>query len=139
MATILAHIRVQPGRAAEFEKVARALYKGTHENEKRFHHYEYWRGAEPGLYYCLLAFEDFLAFLEHQTSDHHETQGAELGPLVSDIKLEWVDPVAGASKLPPTDMQELPTDANELTRRYHEAYAATVQEWWQALRKEGAV
>ena len=57
-----------------------------------------------------------------------------LGDLIADIRLEWVDPVAGAAKLPPTDMQPLPPDASELARRYHEIYAARVRDWWLSLR-----
>jgi len=50
------------------------------------------------------------------------------------MRLEWVDPVQGASDLPPTEMQSLPTDADELTSRYHKLFAAKLQDWWQPLR-----
>jgi len=134
MATILAHIHVHAGRESDFENVARELHGLTHANESSVRHYEYWRGAEPGLYYCLLAFDDFHAFLTHQTSDHHEEASPKLGELIRDMKLEWVDPVEGASTLPPTQMQELPAGADELTTRYHGLFAARIAGWWESLR-----
>ena len=133
MATILAHIRIHPGKEVEFETLAREIFEGTaREAGKR--HYEYWRGAEPGFYYCLLAFEDFHAFIVHQTSEHHEKASPELGKLIEKMRLEWVDPVQGASDLPPTQMQPLPEGADELTARYHKLFAATLQDWWQPVR-----
>jgi quinol monooxygenase YgiN len=135
MATILAHIRVHSGRERDFESVARALHADTHARERGVRHYEYWRGAEPGLYYCLLAFDDFNAFLEHQTSPHHESASPRLGALIRAMQLEWVDPIQGASKLPATDTQALPADASDLTRRYHRIFAVQMQDWWDALRK----
>lgn len=136
LATILAHIQIHPGMEREFETLIRELFAGTGpEPAKR--HYEYWRSAEPGLYYCLLAFDDFHGFLTHQTSDHHEQASPELGKLIEKMRLEWVDPVQGASELPPTDMQGLPDDADELTARYHKLFAAKLQDWWQPLRSAG--
>jgi quinol monooxygenase YgiN len=134
MATILAHIRVHEGRERDFEAAARALFDATHAAEAGVRQYEYWRGAEPGLYHCLLAFDDFHAFLAHQTSDHHERAAPQLAALIRDMELEWVDPVPGASRLPPTRMQDLPGGADELTARYHQLFAARVQTWWEALR-----
>lgn len=133
MATILAHIHVHPGREPEFEALARELFRAT-ATEPRKRHYEYWRGAEPSLYYCLLAFDDFHAFLTHQTSDHHEAASPKLGELIAKMRLEWVDPVDGASELPATEMQALAPGADETTTRYHDLFAATLQEWWQPLR-----
>lgn len=133
MATILAHIQIHPGMEARFEALVSELHEATaRESGKR--HYDYFRSAEPGLYYCLLAFDDFHAFLAHQTSEHHEKASPQLGELIAKMRLEWVDPVQGASELPPTDMQALPDDADELTTRYHQLFAATLQDWWQPLR-----
>jgi quinol monooxygenase YgiN len=134
MATILAHIQIKEGRERDFEAVVRGLHEATLQRESAVRHYEYWRGATPSLYYCLLAFEDFNAFIEHQTSDHHETASPKLADLIAEMKLEWVDPVAGASRLPPTNMQPLPDGSNELSQRYHRIFAATIQDWWLAIR-----
>ena len=61
---------------------------------------------------------------------------ARLGELMEDVRLEWVDPVQGASPLPPTANQPVPEDANELTVRYHRLFAAKLQDWWQKLRQD---
>jgi quinol monooxygenase YgiN len=133
VATILAHIQLHPGREGEFEALVSELYRDTlREAGKR--HYEYWRSASPGLYYCLLAFDDFHAFLVHQTSAHHEAASPKLGELISKMRLEWVDPVQGASGLPPTEQQPLPAGADELTARYHALFKPSLQDWWQPLR-----
>lgn len=132
MATILAHIQVKPGSEKKFEEIARALYKATHKHEKNVKRYEYWKGAEPGLYYTLLSFDDYHAFLNHQASDHHETETAGLGDLVADLKLEWVNPLEDGSPLAQTAMQDMPADANDVVKRYFEMMPAEVQDWWSA-------
>ena len=135
MATILAHIQVKPGMEARFEEIARDLYKGTHDHEKDVRRYEYWRGAEKGTYYTLLSFDDWHSFLVHQSSPHHETAGPGLGEVMAGIKLEWVDPIASASPLAPTNAQSAPQTDNPVLARYAQAMPAVPQEWWQPLRK----
>jgi quinol monooxygenase YgiN len=130
MATILAHIHVHAGQESAFEALAAELHRDTHRLETGVRRYEYWRGAEPGLYYGLLAFDDFHAFLRHQTSAHHETASPKLGDVIARMKLEWVDPLGTASDLPPTNEQELPEDADDFTRRTARLFAPEVQGWW---------
>lgn len=134
MATLLAHITVRPGREAAFEAIARELYAGSHGNEPGLRYYEYWRGAEERTYYTLLAFDDHRAWIEHQVSDHHEAASPQLQPIIEAIKLEFVDPVAGASPLPSTEFQDAPLDADELTATYTERFAAVIADWWSPLR-----
>jgi len=131
MATLLVHIHVKPGHESEFEEIARELHRATHAHDAGCVRYEYWRGAEPGLYYSLLSFESFDAFLRHQVSDHHEEASPRIGEICRDLKLEWVDPVPGADDAPPTEMQPLPDGAGEKTELYHRIFAATVQDWWR--------
>ena len=137
MATLLCHIRIQAGSEAKFEKLARELHAATHAEETGCRRYEYWRAAQPRLYYALLAFDDFHAFLAHQTSDHHEDRSPALGKVIEDIRLEWVDPVEGASDLPRTAAQDVPDGADELVRQYHEMYAPTIQDWWRVESGHG--
>jgi quinol monooxygenase YgiN len=134
MATILAHINIHPGREAEWEALIRELYASTQAESGKLH-YQYWRGNEPGLYYCLLAFEDFNSFIAHQTSDHHESASPLMQGMIAGMKLEWVDPVAGASDLPETHTQALPEGADELTAQYHELFAVDVAQWWAKFRQ----
>jgi quinol monooxygenase YgiN len=136
MATILAHIRVHPGMADRFEEIAKTLYRATHELEPNVRRYEYWRGADEHTYYSLISFDSFNAFLAHQTSDHHEAASPPLAEVIDGIRLEWVDPISGASPLLPTNGEALPADADELTSRYARWFAAQVAEWWLPLREE---
>ena len=134
MATLLAHITVRSGSEVRFEEIARELYERTHADEPDVLRYEYWRGATSGTYYTLLAFDDHRAFIDHQTSDHHEEASPAIGAVVESFRLEWVDPISGASDLPPTNSQPAPEGADELTTRYAASYAAQVADWWLALR-----
>jgi quinol monooxygenase YgiN len=134
MATILAHLTVKPGREHLFEAIAAELYRATHASETRVRRYEYWRGEQPGTYYTLLSFVDEEGFLEHQTSDHHETAGPRLNDVIARIRLEWIDPMQSASPLNPTNRQPLKPKASALWSMYHERYAAKVQEWWSPMR-----
>lgn len=134
MATILAHITVKPGAAERFEQIARELYRQTHEHEADVRRYEYWRGADENTYYTLLSFDTFLDFIAHQTSDHHEVASPQIGEVVQGLRLEWVDPITDASPLTPTDAQDAPADADELTQKYAQRFAAQVADWWLSLR-----
>ncbi len=138
MATILAHITIRSGQEAEFEAIARQLYDGSHASETGLRYYEYWRGAAERTYYALLAFDDHQAFIKHQTSDHHESASPALGAVIESIRLEFVDPLAGASPLPATNHQPAPDGADALTADYTKRYAAVVADWWAPLRTDEA-
>lgn len=133
MATILAHITVHPGAEQRFEELARELWSATHATEPGIRRYEYWRAAEPRTYYTLLAFANYHAFLAHQASDHHEAAGAELGLLIESLRLEWIDPVSGASALPATAAQLLPDDADDRVRLYAVLFAPEIAPWWSTV------
>ncbi len=135
MATILAHIRIKPGCEAEFEQTARAMFESSHGREKALQRYEYWRSQTQGEYYCLLAFDDFIGFMAHQSSPHHEAAAEPLMAMIADLKLEWLDPVRGASPLPATQPQSLPADADALVRRYAEMMPVVMADWWAPLRR----
>jgi quinol monooxygenase YgiN len=134
MATLLAHITVNPGSEPEFERIARGLYEASHRLEPELEYYEYWRGEAERTYYALLAFADHRAWIAHQASDHHESASPALGPHIASIRLEFVDPVGGASPLPPTEFQPAPDNADELTATYTERFRAQVAQWWTELR-----
>ena len=134
MATFLAHITVKSGREADFERIVADLYDATHAREPGARRYEYWRGTAERTYYTHASFDDFLAFIEHQTSDHHEAVGPLLGDVVENIRFEWVDPVSSSSPLGSTDPQPAPDGASALALKHHERFAADVQPWWEPLR-----
>ena len=130
MATFLAKITIFEGKEAAFEETARMMWEATHAHEPNCRRYEYWRGAKPGFYYSLLSFDDFHGFLRHQVSDHHEAASPRIGETCQSVRLEWVDPIPESSPLPETRMQDLPAGADAKTTKYHEVFAAIVQEWW---------
>lgn len=132
MATFLAKIMINEGKEAEFEATARMMWEATHTNEPNCRRYEYWRGAQPRFYYCMESFTDYLSFMDHQVSDHHEAP--DFGSMIESIELEWVDPIAGASDLSPTEDQALPADVTDLMRQKAKGHPIIVQEWWRALR-----
>ncbi len=134
VATILAHITVRDGAEAEFEAIARDLYVASHAHDRGLLRYEYWRGSEPRTYYTLLSFDDFGAFMGHQTSDHHEEASPRFGSVLEGLRLEWLDPVDGAAPLPRTEAQDLSRAEQDLTRQYAERFAARIASWWEPLR-----
>jgi len=135
MATVLVHMKVKPGCEARFEELARHMYEVSHAKERDVRRYEYWRGAEPGRYYALESFDETSGFVAHQTSDHHDDAAPELRSLFEEIRLEWVDPLAGASPLTPTDAQRVPEGATEHQAAVYRSVAADIQEWWSPLRE----
>jgi len=134
VATILAHLKVKEGSERAFEEISRDLYQASHAGEEGLLRYEYWRGSEPRTYYTLLSFVDFAAFIAHQTSDHHEAASPKLGGVLEGLRLEWVDPLADASPLLPTEAQDLSAAEDALTRLYAQRFAAQVAPWWTPLR-----
>ena len=130
MSTILAHIVIRAGKEDEFEALASKLHAASHADEENLRAYGYWRAAEPRHYYTLLAFDDYLGFLEHQTSEHHESAGPSLRECIESMTLEFVDPIEGASKLAPSNPQAFPADAPPLMTRYASKIPAAVADWW---------
>ncbi len=119
---------------ASFEANSRELYAASHANEPGLLRYEYWRGHEPRTYYTLLAFKDHAAFLTHQASDHHRLLTADLGEMVEDVQLEFVDPIDGASPLPAADTTTVIETSSPLIEHYAARYPATIEPWWDAQR-----
>ena len=134
MATLLAHITVKAGHEARFEELAREMYANTHAHEKDVRRYEYWRGVAPRTYYCLESFADLDGFLDHQTSPHHAGHGPELRDVIESMRLEWVDPISGASPLRPTNDQEPVSGTSAAKREKHQKFAQIAVGWWSALR-----
>ena len=134
MCTLLAKIRINPGKETEFEEVMAYMYRETHGTEEGVLRYEYWRGREPGFYYCLLAFPDSAAFWRHQASDHHEGEMARFQACIAELDLEIVDPVQGASPLPATAAGELPDGEPAAVAEQATLYPVTEQDWWLSLR-----
>jgi hypothetical protein len=81
------------------------------------------------------SFDDYLGFMQHQTSDHHEAP--DFGSLLESLEHEWIDPIQGASDLVETNDISLPDDASALMRQYAETMPVVVQDWWLRRRAAG--
>ena len=134
MASLLAKIQIHPGKEAEFESVMAFMYAQTHGTEDGVLRYEYWRGREPGFYYCLLAFSDSVVFWRHQASDHHEGEMARFTACIAALDLEVIDPVQGASPLPATQEIACPASEPDLVQQQAQAFPVALAPWWNALR-----
>jgi quinol monooxygenase YgiN len=131
MATLLAHIKIQPGKEAKWEAIMHDMVAETFGTEDGVIRYEYWKGQEPLSYYCLLSFKDKWAFYHHQMSDHHE--GHDFADVLAGITLEYIDPVQGAGGgLPPTTDPALPDDASDTTKIAQERFPLSIPAWWNA-------
>ena len=135
MSSLLAKIQIHPGKEAEFEDVMAYMYRQTHDTEDGVLRYEYWRGREPGFYYCLLSFRDALAFWRHQASDHHEGEMERFAACIADLDLEIVDPVQQASPLPPTQQGVASPGLPESVREQAAIYPIELHDWWVAHRQ----
>lgn len=128
MATILAHIQINPGKEDKWEAIMSDMVRQTFEQEDAVLRYEYFKGQKPNFYYCLLSFEDKWAFYLHQNSDYHE--GHDFADVIAAIELEYLDPVQGACELPATANPPLPADADELLRQTEATYPIAMASWW---------
>ncbi|MEQ8410518.1 MAG: antibiotic biosynthesis monooxygenase [Erythrobacter sp.] len=133
MATLLAHIRIKPGKEEAWEAIMHAMVLETFKTEAGVIRYEYWKGEAERTYYCLLAFKDKWAFYAHQMSDHHESH--DFADVLEDIRLEYVDPVTRAGGgLPPTLDPPLAPDASEAMRTAQERFPLVIPGWWSDRR-----
>jgi quinol monooxygenase YgiN len=131
MASLLAHIKIQPGKEAKWEAIMHDMVAETFGTEDGVIRYEYWKGQEPLSYYCLLSFKDKWAFYHHQMSDHHE--GHDFADVLAGITLEYIDPVKGAGGgLPPTTDPALPDDASDAVKTAQERFPLSIPAWWSA-------
>lgn len=136
MATLLAYLKIKEGREAEYEAIQTRLYQETHNREPDVRRYEFFRGPGRGEYYGLLSYDDFVGFMKHQSSDHHETFSERFRDLVEESSIRWIDPMERASDLTPTDPQPLPEGASQLMRDYAKMFTIDVPEWWQQARRQ---
>jgi quinol monooxygenase YgiN len=135
MSSLLAKIQIHPGKESQFEDVMAYMYRQTHDTEEGVLRYEYWRGREPGFYYCLLSFRDAVTFWRHQASDHHEGEMQRFAECIAALDLETIDPVQQASPLPATCAGELSTAEPDVVREQAELYPIELAAWWQPLRQ----
>ena len=133
MTTLLAHIRIKPGKEEKWEAIIADMVAQTFATETGVARYEYWKGQEENAYYCLLSFADKWTFYAHQMSDHHE--GHDFGDVLESIRLEYIDPVEGSGGgLARTLDPPLPADASEAQRTAQSRFPLSIPAWWSGRR-----
>ncbi len=80
---VIATLRVQPGKEAEFEGVFAELAAAVSANEPGNSYYKLFRAAEAGVYKVMECYDDEAAVEAHRASDHFRTLGAKLGPCLA--------------------------------------------------------
>lgn len=80
---IIATLRVQPGKEAEFEAVFAELAPAVAANEPGNSDYRLFRTEEAGVYKVLECYDDGAAVEAHRASEHFRTLGAKLGPCLA--------------------------------------------------------
>lgn len=80
---IIATLRVQPGKEAEFESVFAELAPAVAANEPGNSYYRLFRSEEAGVYKVLECYDDGAAVEAHRASEHFRTLGAKLGPCLA--------------------------------------------------------
>lgn len=139
---LTAFVSVVEGREHEFEALAAALWAETHAREIGVHRYEYVRRPHPGSYLALMLFDDYEGFITHQASRHHIELTGRMRDLITDIEVEFGDPVSGAFGRPDDvapaapgepaqqrgDVEPAAPDARE---QYSLRYPPPDIAWWQ--------
>jgi quinol monooxygenase YgiN len=129
-------MRVHSDKTTRFEEILQDMVAQTKSREPDCLRYEYFRGAEPNTYYCMLAFTSKIAFYHHQNSSYHDGYLEEFGACFAELRLEYIDPVAaGGSAFDPTTSPALPADADGPLREAQSRYPIAVQGWWMKLRQ----
>ncbi len=129
MTTLLAQIRIKPGKEAKWEAIMADMVAQTAATETGVRRYEYWKAQTENAYYCLLSFDDKWAFYAHQMSEHHE--GHDFADVLAGIELEYLDPVKGSGGgLPRTLDPALPDDASEAMRTAQARFPLAIPAWW---------
>ncbi len=127
-----------------FESAARELAAVTLERERGIRRYEYLRLSDSGSYQATLVFDDYDAFIEHQSSQHHFVIAGAMRDVIVSIRLERVDPVPGCSELAASPTGDGATDRTLLgpvaesvliarSDHYRERYPLNPATWWGAM------
>ncbi|HEV2597334.1 putative quinol monooxygenase [Sphingopyxis sp.] len=80
---VIATLRVQPGKEAEFEGVFAELAAAVNANEAGNSYYRLFKTGETGVYKVLECYDDQAALDAHRASDHFRSIGARLGPCLA--------------------------------------------------------
>ena len=80
---VIATLRVQPGKEADFEAAFADLAAAVNADEPGNSYYRLFRTEEAGVYKVLECYDDQAALDAHRASDHFRSSGARLGPCLA--------------------------------------------------------
>ena len=80
---VIATLRVQPGKEADFEAAFADLAAAVNADEPGNSYYRLFRTEEAGVYKVLECYDDQAALDAHRASDHFRSIGARLGPCLA--------------------------------------------------------
>ncbi len=80
---VIAILRVQAGKEAEFESIFAELVAAVDANEAGNSYYRLFRTDDSGVYKVLECYDDQAALEAHRGTDHFRTIGARLGPCMA--------------------------------------------------------
>ena len=89
MIGIVATLKIQEGKNAEFEAVANQLVEKVNANEEGAIYYDLYKQDET-TYVFLERYKDKAAFNLHRNTDYYKSLGAQMGPFLAgkpDIKV----------------------------------------------------
>lgn len=80
---VVATLKIQPGKEAEFETIFAELAAAVNANEAGNSYYRLFRAGDAGAYKVLECYDDQAALDAHRVSDHFRSIGARLGPCLA--------------------------------------------------------
>ena len=135
MSTLIAQVKIKTGFEDHWESIAKRVFTATHEHESGCIRYEYWRGTDERTYYVLLSFNSFEDFMTHQVAEYHHN--TDFRDCFEDFKLEWVDPISGASPLKESSTSGVRDDQKgEVWNQYVENHSNETPDWWSVQREK---
>ncbi len=87
---LLATIKVQPGKGADFEKAFGELQAAVRANEKGCLQYDLFRSQEADTYFVYEQYADDAAVAAHRGAEHAKAPGAKVGATLAgrpDVKV----------------------------------------------------
>jgi hypothetical protein len=129
MATLLCQLTIRAECVEEFENSQRMMFAETNK-EKYVRLYQSFRSMNEREYFVIMTFDNYASFIDHEISPRHEEQNAM--PMIETIQFHWLDPLEGASDLPPTAYQEIP-DPTPLQKKYIDMFQIHRAAWWPKL------
>ncbi|HVZ68629.1 MAG TPA: putative quinol monooxygenase [Rhizomicrobium sp.] len=81
---IVATIKIQPGKNAELESVAKELMAAVRKNEPGNKLYQFFKSkTDENTYVVMEMYDDAAAVEAHRNSDHFKTLGPKMGPAMA--------------------------------------------------------